>query len=83
MSKLILTNEVSGLGSAGDVVEVKNAHRGEWVERIFINYGAKGGILCVGYTSEERSKLGYAYNTIYWYHGEWRTKNINKNYEKN
>ena len=24
MAKLILTNEVSGLGSAGDVVEVKN-----------------------------------------------------------
>ena len=24
MSKLILTNEVSGVGSAGDVVEVKN-----------------------------------------------------------
>ena len=24
MSKLILTNEVAGLGSAGDVVEVKN-----------------------------------------------------------
>ncbi|CAB4538613.1 MAG: 50S ribosomal protein L9 [Actinobacteria bacterium] len=26
MSKLILTNEVSGLGSAGDVVEVKNGY---------------------------------------------------------
>ena len=26
MSKLILTNEVAGLGSAGDVVEVKNGY---------------------------------------------------------
>ena len=26
MSKVILTNEVSGLGSAGDVVEVKNGY---------------------------------------------------------
>jgi large subunit ribosomal protein L9 len=26
MSKLILTNEVSGLGSAGDIVEVKNGY---------------------------------------------------------
>jgi len=26
MSKLILTNEVSGLGSAGDVVEVKDGY---------------------------------------------------------
>ncbi|MET0163042.1 MAG: 50S ribosomal protein L9, partial [Microbacteriaceae bacterium] len=26
MSKLILTNEVSGLGSAGDVIEVKNGY---------------------------------------------------------
>ena len=26
MSKLILTNEVQGLGSAGDIVEVKNGY---------------------------------------------------------
>ncbi|HQX36039.1 MAG TPA: bL9 family ribosomal protein, partial [Microbacteriaceae bacterium] len=26
MSKLILTNEVAGLGSAGDVIEVKNGY---------------------------------------------------------
>ena len=31
MAKLILTNEVAGLGSAGDVVEVKNGYAGNYL----------------------------------------------------
>lgn len=44
MAKLILTNEVSGLGSAGDVVEVKNGYaRNYLVPRGFAVMWSKGG----------------------------------------
>jgi large subunit ribosomal protein L9 len=44
MSKLILTNEVSGLGSAGDVVEVKNGYaRNYLLPRGFAVLWTKGG----------------------------------------
>ena len=44
MSKLILTNEVSGLGSAGDVVEVKNGYaRNYLIPRGFAVIWSKGG----------------------------------------
>ena len=44
MSKLILTNEVSGLGSAGDVVEVKNGFaRNYLLPRGFAVLWTKGG----------------------------------------
>ena len=44
MSKLILTNEVSGLGSAGDVVEVKNGFaRNYLLPRGFAVLWSKGG----------------------------------------
>jgi large subunit ribosomal protein L9 len=44
MSKLILTNEVSGLGSAGDVVEVKNGYaRNYLLPRGFAIVWSKGG----------------------------------------
>jgi large subunit ribosomal protein L9 len=44
MSKLILTNEVSGLGSAGDVVEVKNGYaRNYLLPRGFAVIWSKGG----------------------------------------
>ena len=44
MSKLILTNEVSGLGSAGDVVEVKNGYaRNYLLPRGFAILWTKGG----------------------------------------
>jgi large subunit ribosomal protein L9 len=44
MSKLILTNEVSGLGSAGDVVEVKNGYaRNYLLPRGFAILWSKGG----------------------------------------
>ena len=44
MSKLILTNEVSGLGSAGDVVEVKNGFaRNYLLPRGFAVVWSKGG----------------------------------------
>ena len=44
MSKIILTNEVSGLGSAGDVVEVKNGYaRNYLVPRGFAVIWSKGG----------------------------------------
>ena len=44
MSKLILTNEVSGLGSAGDVVEVKNGYaRNYLLPRGFAVLWSKGG----------------------------------------
>lgn len=44
MSKLILTNEVSGLGSAGDVVEVKNGYaRNYLIPRGFAVIWTKGG----------------------------------------
>lgn len=44
MSKLILTNEVSGLGSAGDVVEVKNGYaRNYLLPRGFAVVWTKGG----------------------------------------
>jgi large subunit ribosomal protein L9 len=44
MSKLILTNEVSGLGSAGDVVEVKNGYaRNYLLPRGFAVVWSKGG----------------------------------------
>lgn len=44
MSKLILTNEVSGLGSAGDVVEVKNGYaRNYLLPRGFAIVWTKGG----------------------------------------
>lgn len=44
MSKLILTNEVSGLGSAGDVVEVKNGFaRNYLLPRGFAVVWTKGG----------------------------------------
>ena len=44
MSKVILTNEVSGLGSAGDVVEVKNGYaRNYLLPRGFAVIWTKGG----------------------------------------
>ena len=44
MSKLILTNEVSGVGSAGDVVEVKNGYaRNYLLPRGFAILWTKGG----------------------------------------
>ena len=44
MSKIILTNEVSGLGSAGDVVEVKNGYaRNYLLPRGFAVTWSKGG----------------------------------------
>ncbi len=44
MSKVILTNEVSGLGSAGDVVEVKNGYaRNYLLPRGFAVLWSKGG----------------------------------------
>ena len=44
MSKIILTNEVSGLGSAGDVVEVKNGFaRNYLLPRGFAVLWSKGG----------------------------------------
>lgn len=44
MSKVILTNEVSGLGSAGDVVEVKNGYaRNYLVPQGFAVLWSKGG----------------------------------------
>ena len=44
MSKLILTNEVSGLGSAGDVVEVKDGYaRNYLLPRGFAVLWSKGG----------------------------------------
>jgi large subunit ribosomal protein L9 len=44
MSKIILTNEVSGLGSAGDVVEVKNGYaRNYLLPRGFAIVWSKGG----------------------------------------
>ena len=44
MSKLILTNEVSGLGGAGDVVEVKNGYaRNYLLPRGFAVVWSKGG----------------------------------------
>jgi large subunit ribosomal protein L9 len=44
MSKLILTNEVSGLGGAGDVVEVKNGYaRNYLLPRGFAVLWSKGG----------------------------------------
>ena len=44
MSKIILTNEVSGLGSAGDVVEVKNGYaRNYLLPRGFAVIWSKGG----------------------------------------
>ncbi|MBP6043589.1 MAG: 50S ribosomal protein L9 [Rhodoluna sp.] len=44
MSKLILTNEVTGLGSAGDVVEVKNGYaRNYLLPRGFAIVWTKGG----------------------------------------
>ena len=44
MSKVILTNEVSGLGSAGDVVEVKNGYaRNYLVPQGFAVLWTKGG----------------------------------------
>lgn len=44
MSKVILTNEVSGLGSAGDVVEVKNGYaRNYLVPQGFAVPWSKGG----------------------------------------
>jgi large subunit ribosomal protein L9 len=44
MSKLILTNEVTGLGSAGDVVEVKNGYaRNYLLPRGFAILWSKGG----------------------------------------
>ena len=44
MSKLILTTEVSGLGSAGDVVEVKNGYaRNYLLPRGFAVVWSKGG----------------------------------------
>lgn len=44
MSKIILTNEVSGLGSAGDVVEVKNGFaRNYLLPRGFAVIWTKGG----------------------------------------
>ncbi|MBT1608698.1 50S ribosomal protein L9 [Curtobacterium poinsettiae] len=44
MSKLILTNEVSGLGSAGDVVDVKNGYaRNYLIPQGFAVAWSKGG----------------------------------------
>lgn len=44
MSKLILTNEVSGLGSAGDVVEVRDGYaRNYLIPRGFAVMWSKGG----------------------------------------
>ena len=44
MSKIILTNEVSGLGSAGDVVEVKNGYaRNYLLPRGFAMLWTRGG----------------------------------------
>jgi len=44
MSKVILTNEVSGLGSAGDVVEVKNGYaRNYLIPQGFAVVWTKGG----------------------------------------
>ena len=44
MSKIILTNEVSGLGSAGDVVEVKNGYARNYLRpRGFAVIWSKGG----------------------------------------
>jgi large subunit ribosomal protein L9 len=44
MAKIILTNEVSGLGSAGDVVEVKNGYaRNYLLPRGFAVLWSKGG----------------------------------------
>ena len=44
MSKVILTNEVSGLGSAGDVVEVKDGYaRNYLLPRGFAVLWTKGG----------------------------------------
>ena len=44
MSKIILTNEVSGLGEAGDVVEVKNGYaRNYLLPRGFAVLWTKGG----------------------------------------
>jgi large subunit ribosomal protein L9 len=44
MSKIILTNEVSGLGSAGDVVEVKDGFaRNYLLPRGFAVVWSKGG----------------------------------------
>jgi large subunit ribosomal protein L9 len=44
MSKVILTNEVSGLGSAGDVVEVKNGYaRNFLIPKGFAVVWTKGG----------------------------------------
>ncbi len=44
MSKIILTNEVTGLGSAGDVIEVKNGYaRNYLLPRGFAVLWSKGG----------------------------------------
>lgn len=44
MSKLILTNEVAGLGSAGDVVEVKNGYARNYLfPRGFATPWSRGG----------------------------------------
>lgn len=44
MAKLILTNEVSGLGSAGDVVEVKNGYaRNYLIPQGFATAWTRGG----------------------------------------
>ena len=44
MAKLILTNEVAGLGSAGDVIEVKNGYaRNYLVPKGFAVAWTRGG----------------------------------------
>ena len=51
MAKLILTQEVAGLGTSGDVVEVKNGYaRNYLLPRGFATVWTKGGEKPVSYT---------------------------------
>ncbi len=59
MSKIILTNEVSGLGSAGDVVEVKNGYaRNYLLPRGFAVIWSKGGERQVSSIRAARAEVG-------------------------
>lgn len=61
MSKIILTNEVSGLGAAGDVVEVKNGYaRNYLVPQGYAVHWTRGGAAQVAQLQQARDARAHA-----------------------
>ena len=56
----------------GEKVEVKIISKGEWLETVFLKYGAENGIIAVSSDTRFSFLNGYGFHAAYYEAGTWR-----------